>query len=143
AASANGGLRLYTVPKLKANAPTNNVPSSWQECSPSSTPGFSAVAYYFARDLQKALGVPVGIIHTSWGGSPAEVWMSEQALSANPDFKRDILDVYPVQLRKYQEALAQFKKEEAEAKTSGTPFTKRAPGLGWKPTELYNGMIAP
>ena len=42
------------------------------------------VAYYFARDLQKALGVPVGIIHTSWGGSPAEVWMSEQVLAANP-----------------------------------------------------------
>src|SRR5262249_19892894 len=50
AASANGQLRLYTVPKLKANAPTNNVQSSWQECSPSSTPGFSAVAYYFGRD---------------------------------------------------------------------------------------------
>jgi sialate O-acetylesterase len=69
--------------------------------------------------------------------------MSEQALSANPDFKRDILDVYPAQLRKYQEALAQFKKEEAAAKASGTAFSKRAPGLGWKPTELYDGMIAP
>jgi sialate O-acetylesterase len=143
AASANALLRLYTVPKLRANAPTNNIRAHWQECTPSTTPAFSAVAYYFARDLQKALGVPVGVIHTSWGGSPAEVWMSEQALSANPNFKRDILDVYPVQLQKYQEALAQFKKEEAEAKASGTAFTKRPPGLGWKPTELYNGMIAP
>jgi sialate O-acetylesterase len=143
AASANALLRLYTVPKLRANVPTNNVGARWQECTPSTTPAFSAVAYYFARDLQKALGVPVGVIHTSWGGSPAEVWMSEQALSANPDFKRDILDVYPAQLRKYQEALAQFKKEEAAAKASGTAFSKRAPGLGWKPTELYDGMIAP
>jgi sialate O-acetylesterase len=143
AASANPKLRLYTVPKLKADAPTNNVPSFWLECSPMTTPAFSAVAYYFARDLQKALGVPVGIIHTSWGGSPAEVWMSQQALAANPDFKRDILDGYATQFQKYQEALAQFKKEEAQAKASGTAFTKRAPGLGWKPTELYNGMIAP
>ena len=42
------------------------------------------MAYYFGRDLQKARGAPVGLIHTSWGGSPAEVWMSEKVLSANP-----------------------------------------------------------
>jgi sialate O-acetylesterase len=69
--------------------------------------------------------------------------MSQEALAANPDFKRDILDAYPVQFQKYQEALAQFKKEQAAAKAAGTPSTKRAPYLSWKPTELYNGMIAP
>src|SRR5438093_2044137 len=53
AASANPMIRLYTVPKLKAMIPTNNVPASWQECNAKSVPGFSAVAYYFARDLQK------------------------------------------------------------------------------------------
>jgi sialate O-acetylesterase len=77
AKTSNGQLRLYTVPKLKANSPTNNVNSSWQLTSPASVTNFSAVAYYFGQSLQKALDVPVGLIHTSWGGSPAEVWMRE------------------------------------------------------------------
>jgi sialate O-acetylesterase len=136
-------LRLYTVPKLKADEPKDNVNASWQECHPETASNFSAVAYYFGRDLQKALKVPVGIIHTSWGGSPAEVWMSEQVLSANPEYKRDILDAYPAAEQRYKEALAQFEKEQAEAKREGKSFTKRRPGSGWKPAELYNGMIAP
>ncbi len=143
AASANPMIRLYTVPKLKADAPTNNVPASWLECESKTCPGFSAVAYYFARDLQKALQVPVGVIHTSWGGSPAEVWMSESVLASNPSYKAEILDSYAASRKTYEESLVRFEKEAAEAKEAGKPFTKRRPGLGWKPTELYNGMIAP
>lgn len=141
--SANPNIRLYTVPKLKALAPTNDVHASWKECSPESSPGFSAVAYYFARDLQKALQVPVGVIHTSWGGSPAEVWMSEKVLAGNPEYKRDILDTFAESQKRVQESIAQYEKEAAEAKEAGKPFTKRRPGVAWRPTELYNGMIAP
>jgi sialate O-acetylesterase len=143
AKTENPMVRLYTVPKLKAAKPTNNVNASWIECRPSTTSNFSAVAYYFARDLQKALGVPVGIIHTSWGGSPAEVWMSEDILADNPDYKRDILDAYAPQRARYEAALAQFQKDEAEAKKSGVTVTKRRPSSPWRPSELYNGMIAP
>ncbi len=143
AGSANPMIRLFTVPKLKADAPVDDVKSKWQECAPESVPGFSAVAYYFARDLQKALKVPVGIIHTSWGGSPAEVWMSEKVLSSNADHKRDIFDAYTQQKAKVEAAVKQWAAEQAESKAGGKEFTKRKPGLGWKPTELYNGMIAP
>ncbi len=143
AAAKNPMIRLYTVPRIKADAPLTNVAAAWQECNPDTVKPFSGVAYYFARDLSKALGVPVGIIHTSWGGSPAEVWMSTEALASNPDYKRDILDPYPAQLQRYQQALAQFQKEEAEAKKEGKAFTKGRPWPNWKPTELYNGMIAP
>ncbi len=141
--SANRNIRLITVPKLKADAPVDDFKGSWVECNPQTAPGFSAVAYYFARDLQKALKVPVGVIHTSWGGSPAEVWMSEKVLSANSDYKRDILDAYPASMEKTKVAIAQWEKESAAAKADGKPFTKRKPGGGWKPAELYNGMIAP
>jgi len=140
--TANAQLRLFTVPKLKLNEPTNNVAGQWVESSPLTTSNFSAVGYYFGRDLQKALGMPVGIIHTSWGGSPAEVWMSEPALVSNLNYKRDILDVYPEAERKYREALAQFEKERDEARREGKPFAKFPPWPAWKPTELYNGMIA-
>ncbi|HEV8543538.1 MAG TPA: sialate O-acetylesterase, partial [Verrucomicrobiae bacterium] len=73
--SENPKIRLLTVPKLKANQPVDDIAGSWTECSASTVSNFSAVAYYFGRDLQKALNVPIGLIHTSWGGSPAEVWM--------------------------------------------------------------------
>src|SRR6185503_11416824 len=52
----NPQMRLYTVPKLKAESPRDNIDARWVECSPETVPSFSAVAYYFARDLQKALG---------------------------------------------------------------------------------------
>lgn len=141
--SANPMIRLLTVTKLKAEAPTNNFKGKWSVCGPETAPGFSAVAYYFARDLQKARNVPVGIIHTSWGGSPAEVWMSHDVLENNPRYKKEILDAYAGQLAGFQKNLEQFKKEQADAKAEGKPFTKRAPTAPWRPTELYNGMIAP
>ena len=141
--ASNPRLRLYTVPKLKANEPVKDVKASWQTLSSNSLPGFSAVAYYFGKALQKSLDVPVGLIHTSWGGSPAEVWMREQVLADNAAYKRDILDAYPGQLKQYEAAVAQFEKEEAEAKRDGKPFNKWRPWPTWKPAELYNGMIAP
>jgi sialate O-acetylesterase len=140
--SANSQIRLFTVPKLKLNQPTNNVNGKWQLCGPESVPGFSAVAYYFARDLQKTLGVPVGVIHTSWGGSPAEVWIREEIMAQDKEYKRDILDSYNASAERAKTAIAQWEKEAAAAKQAGQQFTKRRPGGAWKPAELYNGMIA-
>ncbi len=142
-AANNPKLRLFTVPKLKADEPVKDVVSAWKETSPSSVSNFSAVAYYFGLKLQKDLGVPVGLIHTSWGGSPAEVWMSDAVLTGNSEYKRDIVDAYVAQMVKLAESTAQWEKEQAQAKADGKPFTKRKPGGGWKPSELYNGMIAP
>lgn len=142
-AANNPKLRLFTVPKLKADEPVKDVVSAWKETSPSAVSNFSAVAYYFGLKLQKDLGVPVGLIHTSWGGSPAEVWMSDAVLTGNSEYKRDIVDAYVAQMGKLAESTAQWEKEQAQAKADGKPFTKRKPGGGWKPSELYNGMIAP
>ncbi|HKS35546.1 MAG TPA: sialate O-acetylesterase, partial [Verrucomicrobiae bacterium] len=141
--SANPGLRLFTVPKRRADEPANDVKSSWQECHPEAVRSFSAVAYYFGRDLQKARGVPVGLIHTSWGGSPAEVWMSQDVLASNPRYKTEILDPYPAALKRYQEGIAQWEKETAELKSEDKQPARGRPGAIWKPAELYNGMIAP
>lgn len=138
AASSNPMLRLITVPKLKANEPTNNFKGKWQQADPNSTPGFSAVGYYFGRDLQKSLGVPVGLIQSDWGGSPAEVWMKQDALESNPRYKKEILDAYEAVKKSYDETLAKSEKENAGDKSS-----KPKPFSAWKPTELYNGMIAP
>lgn len=143
ASAGNPHLRLFTVPKLKSKEPVTDVKSSWQLCSPSTVPGFSAVGYYFGRALHAALNVPIGLIHTSWGGSPAEVWMSDDVLRGNEEYRSQILDTYANSLAQYQQALAQWEKEKAEAEAAGKKFDKGRPWEPWRPTELYNGMIAP
>ena len=140
--SANPMIRLFTVPKLKLTSPTNNVAASWVECNPQTVPGFSAVGYYFGRDLQKARQVPVGLIHTSWGGSPAEVWMSQKVLESNPEYKKDILDIFPAQLKNFQDQVKKWEDEKAALEKEGKKQTRGRPWGIWQPTELYNGMIA-
>jgi sialate O-acetylesterase len=143
-ASANPKIRLFVVSRVKANAPTNDVKGAWKECGPETVPGFTAVGYYFGRDLQKARNVPVGLIESNWGGSPAEVWMQEEVLSGNPRYKEEILDGYARAMKRYEEAKAAYEKKSEEAKAAGTNLTARAPSApSWKPTELYDGMIAP
>jgi sialate O-acetylesterase len=85
-------IRLFKVAKAKAQQPVDNVGGSWAPCSPQSVAtggwgGFSAAAYYFGRQLHKDLNVPIGLIDTSWGGTPAEFWTSRKALEANPVLK--------------------------------------------------------
>ncbi|MBU6399847.1 MAG: sialate O-acetylesterase [Verrucomicrobia bacterium] len=143
AAAANPNLRLFTVPKLKAELPVDDVKAAWEECNPQTVPDFSAVAYYFGRDLQRALRVPVGLIHSSWGGSPAEVWMSEAALAANPDYQRDIVDAYPAAWHRYMRELQAWQQAKAQAAREGQTFNRYQPFAPWRPSELYNGMIAP
>ena len=89
ARSANPNIRLFTVKKTAKTEPQTDVPTDgnngkWLECGPETVGGFSAVAYFFARDLQKARNCPVGIIHTSWGGTAAEQWTKLDILKANP-----------------------------------------------------------
>jgi sialate O-acetylesterase len=84
-------IRLYAVPKVIAAEPQSTVKGRWQVCNPSTISaggwgGFSAVAYFFGRGLYQKLGVPIGLIHSSWGGTVAEGWVSAEALSTMPDF---------------------------------------------------------
>jgi sialate O-acetylesterase len=141
--SSNEKIRLLTVPKLKANEPVQDMKASWEECNPTTVSNFSAVAYFFGRDLQKALGVPVGLIHTSWGGSPAEVWVREEILAENALYKAEILESYAEQLKRSQAEIERWEREKAQAEKEGKKFTRNRPGTPWKPAELYNGMIAP
>lgn len=83
AESKNPQLRLFTVPRRSLDEPQTDVTGRWQVSGPGSTPEFSAVAYYFGRALQQKLGVPVGMVSTNVGGTPAEAWMAKEALAAN------------------------------------------------------------
>ena len=85
-------IRLITVPNVVGMTPADTFNGKWDVCSPQTVGangwgGFSAVGYFFGRTLNKDLNVPIGLIHTSWGGTPAESWVSGAALKAKvPDF---------------------------------------------------------
>jgi sialate O-acetylesterase len=117
--------------------------AAWQPCTPQTVPSFSAVGYYFGRALQAARQVPVGLIHTSWGGSPVEVWIDEDVFKSSPEYRRDILEPYAGQLSNFQTSLAQWEQAKAAAEKEGKKFDQGRPWAPWKPSELYNGMIAP
>jgi sialate O-acetylesterase len=142
-AASTKPLRLFTVAKAMAATPADDVNGRWELCNAKTAAGFSAVAYYFGVDLQRARNVPVGLIHTSWGGSPAEVWVREDVLAADPDFKRNILDPYPEKKRRFQESVAAWEKEVADLQAQGRQPTRGRPWGDWAPSQLYNGMIYP
>ncbi len=95
AKSANPNLRLFTVGRAGSKTPVKNVESytAWQQASPRSVINFSAVAYFFGQQLQEILDVPVGLIHTSWGGSKIQAWVSSEALSAYQRVDLEEIDI--------------------------------------------------
>lgn len=86
AAAKHPELRIFKVQRAKNAKPAKDVVGQWQVCTPESVPTFSATAYFFARELQKELKVPVGMIASSWGGTRIEPWTpsnGEQAVLYN------------------------------------------------------------
>ncbi len=81
-------IRLFTVPQKIALSPQEDtLPAHWQVCTPDSAKNFSAVGYFFARDIYKSLGVPVGIVESAWPGTTIEEWISPDALRSDPALK--------------------------------------------------------
>ena len=145
-------VRMFTVEKAVAGKPLTMLKGSWEVSGPQTVGRFSAVGYFFGRELHKQLGVPVGLIHTSWGGTPAESWATAEALAADPDFK-PIVDRWNQQFADFGKQLGQLSQSIAQwqgsaAGQSGTP-TPDAPlpadprSNPWRPSGLYNAMIAP
>lgn len=87
AQSANPLLRQFLVLNKASATPMEDTQGSWVLASPETSGNFSAVGYYFAKKLQNELGIPVGFIHSSWGGTPSEAWTSAEALDGVPELK--------------------------------------------------------
>lgn len=157
AASADPQFRLMRIPHRASDEPQATANATWNECSPASVPGFSAVGYHFGRDLRKALRVPIGLIGSYFGGTPAEAWTDRKTLAENPDLKT-ILKAQakketgfdPIKMeetnRKNQ---ADYEAALAKATAEGTKKPNRPPVLlppkidHRRPSGLHNGMIAP
>jgi sialate O-acetylesterase len=147
-------IRQFRVKQVVADNPASVTEGAWAPAGPNTLPQFSAAAYYFALDVHQVLGVPIGIINSSWSGSRIEAWIQPEAL-AQPEFSfvnaewTKTLAVYPKKKAEYETALAAWETEKAAAQAAGRPFTQRAPfppqgpGHHFTPAGLYNGMIAP
>lgn len=141
--SANQMIRLLHVPRTRSNEALGNINARWTECNPDTVSDFSAVAYYFARDLQKQLRVPVGIIEASWGGTPIEVWMEMEYLKSKPQYRVDVFESWMVAQDIYEHKMADYNQKKKAAEAAGEKYTNAPPRPSWRPGELFNGMIAP
>ena len=106
-------IRMFTVTKKISVKPQTEAVGSWVECSPETVGGYSAVGYFFARELYQKLGVPVGMIHTSWGGTPAQAWTSLDGFGADPELK-GYVDGAKASLATYDAAAAAYPAKLAE-----------------------------
>ncbi|MEO5943857.1 MAG: sialate O-acetylesterase [Ferruginibacter sp.] len=91
-------IRFFTVPKISAKSEQINLPGQWQTCTPESMKYFTAVGYFFAQHLQEDLkAVPIGIINSSWGGTPAEIWFPAAYIAKDPVLSTAAAKLTPVQ----------------------------------------------
>ena len=133
-------LRLFTVATAAAQEPLLDVKGHWQQCTPETAADFSAVAYFFGRDLLEDLEVPVGLISSSWGGTKVESWMQKEVLEQHPDFQ-PILDREELKQHAYKQALAAYNSAQ-QAGTTPPEKPKKAEA-NKAPYVLYNAMIHP
>jgi sialate O-acetylesterase len=146
-ASANfPQIRLFSVPRKTSSVPLEDVDGKWVVCSPESVREFSAVLYFFGRQMHQDLKVPMGLIHSSWGGTPIASWLSGPSLVGNArlepflTFWQNTILQYPVNMSRHEQALKQW---EAGGSQGPRPAPPLGPGHQHEPTTLYNAMIAP
>lgn len=81
-------IRLFTVPRGTSTEPLTQLSGGeWAECSPETVANFSAVAYFFGREIHQEQNIPIGLLHSSWGGTPAEAWTSEASIKKIDEFR--------------------------------------------------------
>ncbi len=148
-------IRMFTVVTNFSPTPLEDCRGQWQVCSPKTVVDFSAILYFFGRDLQEQLRVPVGLIHSSWGGTPIQPWISLRTLKDYPGYpailerKKKEAATWPARKKQFEEQLEDWKKAVAEARAQHKPEPKKPrnpapPDAGqYMPCELYNAMIHP
>ena len=150
-------LRIITVGTEGSQSPADNFDGHWDVCTSKTIPQFSAVGYFFGREMLQAVKVPIGIIDNSWGGSACEAWIRRDLMEGNP--------LYADQLATSDKTVADFNKSKAEAEFNRklADWNRRAaaakqrgdeepPGKPWwanpvtgqlRPANLYNGRLKP
>jgi sialate O-acetylesterase len=148
-------IRLINVPIKGTQETQGNFDGTWQVCSPETVGPFSATGYYFGRQLQQTLGVPVGLIDNAWGGSAAEAWVKREKLAADERFKplearwAQLEAAFPAAKADYEKKMEEWKAAAEKAKAEGKPAPNQ-PGNpegnmvgNARPGNIHAGMLAP
>ena len=144
-------IRYFKVTLDTSDKRLDDVEGQWQVVSPETAAEFSGVGYFFARHLYERLGVPLGIVQSAWGGTPAEAWTSARTLAEEPalaDMSAEFAAEAKADEAVYAERLATWEKRSAAAKAAGGEIPRRPPPPRAlrprnKPGALFNAMVAP
>ncbi len=145
--AAHKDLRLFRTPKRASDYPLPDFDAKWTECAPETAADFSAVAYFFGREIAKDEHVPIGLIDSTWGGTPVESWISMNGLGSDAS----LMPVFAEWAKmadnsaEREAILNAEKREDAEAKSAGKPapiHDWHPDPASWAPASLYNGMVA-
>jgi sialate O-acetylesterase len=150
-------IRMFTEASGAASSPQSEGKGSWVVCAPDTVARFSATAYFFGREIHKSLGVPVGLINSSVGGTPIESWIAPAAQKASPALKgffaaqeQAAKQLDPVKAKaKFEQDDAKWREAAKKAKAEGKPAPKRPQdpvALAERKGNvggLFNGKIAP
>jgi sialate O-acetylesterase len=149
-------IRLFTIGGEGRDTPQEKLQGKWEKCTSQSAAEFSAVGYFFGRQLHQNLKVPIGLIDNSWGGSACEAWVPRDKLEANPLYQ-PMLAAYDEQIaefnklpgKDYAERLLAWQERSAAAQKAGEPDPPGTPWWGnpltgqYRPANIYNARIAP
>ncbi|WP_438479244.1 sialate O-acetylesterase [Oleiharenicola lentus] len=155
AEATNDQIRHFAVGFAAAATPSETAAGSWKICSPATVAKFTASGYFFARDLQARLGVPIGLVNSSVGGTQIESWMSAESLASNPAFAMvnerwaAVMGDYPRLQQDYEAALAWWEQAsgrqrlESAKQNRRKPLPPRSSAHRDAPASLFNAMIHP
>jgi sialate O-acetylesterase len=148
AGATNPRVRLLRIDHKGSPVPLRDISAAWTTTTPATAANFSAIGYFFAREIAGRERVTVGVIDSTWGGTPADSWVSTDAFASDPT----LAPAFDARARFQHEqtdadlALAAEAREDAAIKASGG----KAPAHPWHPPEeayrpssLYNAMVAP
>lgn len=146
--AANSRIRLLIVKKKFSDYPLTDLDGTWEQSTPDSAREFSAVGWYFAKEIEAREHVPVGVIDSTWGGTVAEAWTSMTALGNEPGLAPIFVSWGKMTGAEAKAILQQQARdrlsEEAKAQGKPEPVYWWHPVLDtWGPAQLFNGMIAP
>jgi sialate O-acetylesterase len=150
-------IRLITVPQVGVQEPQYDFQGAWAPCTPETVRDFSAVGYFFGRQLHQTLNVPIGLIDNSWGGSACEAWIKRDLLQDDAQYaamlerwrktEEDWSSGRPQ--AEYEQRLAEWEKARDEARQQGQPAPRKPPAPRdpmkgqHRPANLYNGVLKP
>jgi sialate O-acetylesterase len=158
AAASFPQIRLISVPQVGTQDPQWTFAGTWQACTPETVGGFSAVGFFFGRQLHQTLGVPIGLIDNAWGGSAAEAWVRRDRLAAHPTLAaiherwQAIEAGYDAEKAAFDAKVKAWEEAAAKAKADGTQPPPRPDARAnpegrmrgnARPANIHSGVLTP